>query len=473
MAPGVKDNKVWTALFALALLFGAVRLAAALGDLYIDEVWSLYFARSPWSEIFLIRHDNNHLLNTLYMRALGDSVFFLNGAPVFLSYRLLSIISGTLSLVVLGYIGLQRGRLEAFTLVTLAGLSYPLVLYSSEARGYAPAVFFALLAFVLAGRWLKERSWPILILFWISTLLGMLSHFSFVYAFAGIAAWSFFQGLGQKDIKGALLINSVPLLVVALLYLFFIRGLNIGGGEETKIWQTALDAAASVSGIPGSGYISLALGALFTIVFVSAGIASLRKSGQDQWIFLLTAILIAPVAVMLLTTPEFSHFRYFLVSFPFFYILIAAALSRAFRASSLGKAFYAGFMLFFAVSNLYMTGKLIQGGRGDYFKAVQFISENTPGQTAVVGSDHAFRNRMMLLYYSKFLPEGKGIAYAPSGQWPANGPDWIVRHNIDPAAAQKQSIKDEGVEYALAASYPYSGSSGWAWHLYKRAGKIY
>src|SRR3972149_11120471 len=126
MARMFRDKKTWAALIALAILFGALRVAAALGDLYIDEVWSLYFAKSSWTEIFRIRHDNNHLLNTLYLRALGESVFNMGGEPVFLSYRLLSIVSGTLSLLLLGFIGMKRGALEAFTLVILAGLSYPL-----------------------------------------------------------------------------------------------------------------------------------------------------------------------------------------------------------------------------------------------------------------------------------------------------------------------------------------------------------
>jgi len=471
MARMFRDKKTWAALIALAILFGALRVAAALGDLYIDEVWSLYFAKSSWTEIFRIRHDNNHLLNTLYLRALGDIVFFIDGAPVFIGYRLLSIISGTLSLIVLGYLGLRRGALEAFTLVVLAGLSYPLVLYSSEARGYGPAILFALLAFALAGRWLENRSWPILILFWISTFLGMLSHFSFVYAFAGIAAWSFFHGMGERDFKGFAVLNSIPFVVVAVFYFSFIRGLNIGGGEETKIWQTALDAAASVSGVPGSGPVSWVLGALVVAGLASAGTVMLKRSGQDNWTFFPFALLIAPALVLAITRPDYFYIRYFLLLFPFFYVLAAAALSAACRASSAGKAFYAAFMLFFIVSNLYSTGCLIKGGRGEYFKAVKFISDNTPGPTAVVGSDHAFRNRMMLLYYSKFLPPGKGIAYAPSGEWPAGGPDWIVRHSVDPAFRPAQSMKADGMEYVLAASYPYSGASGWSWHLYKRAGQ--
>ncbi len=461
----------WAAVVGLAIVFGGLRLAAACGDLYIDEVWSLYFAKSSWAEIFSIRHDNNHLLNTLYMRALGDPVFFVNGAPLFISYRLLSIISGTLSLIVLGYLGLKRGALVAVTLVVLAGISFPLVLYSSEARGYGPAILFALNAFALAGKWLEKRSLPVLILFWVSVLLGMLSHFSFVYAFAGIAAWSFFQCMGQKDFKGTVLLNSVPFIIVAVFYFTFIRGLSIGGGEETRIWQTALEAAASVSGIPGSGPVSWVLGALFVIGFSLAGIAVMKTADDKRWTFYPFALFIAPALVLLITRPDFFYIRYFLLLFPFFYILAAFALSWAWGASPVGKGFYIAFMLFFVVSNLFMIQKFTREGRGEYYKAVKFISDNTAGPTAVVSSDHIFRNRMMLLYYSRFLPSGKGIAYAPSGQWPAGGPDWIVRHSVDPLAEPRQSMRVEGIEYELTASYPYSGYSGWSWHLYKRTGQ--
>src|SRR5512143_455296 len=46
---------------------------SARGDLWLDEIWSIFFAeaaRSPCEILTLFRHDNNHVLNTLYLYAI-------------------------------------------------------------------------------------------------------------------------------------------------------------------------------------------------------------------------------------------------------------------------------------------------------------------------------------------------------------------------------------------------------------------
>ena len=57
----------------LVVAAGLVRLAAASNEFWLDEVWSLFIAldaKSAW-RLFTVRHDNNHILNTLYLRAIG------------------------------------------------------------------------------------------------------------------------------------------------------------------------------------------------------------------------------------------------------------------------------------------------------------------------------------------------------------------------------------------------------------------
>ena len=54
----------------LLVLSAGLRLLAARGDLWLDELWSLSFARqmtSPLDVWTAIHHDNNHPLNTLYL----------------------------------------------------------------------------------------------------------------------------------------------------------------------------------------------------------------------------------------------------------------------------------------------------------------------------------------------------------------------------------------------------------------------
>ena len=68
---------------------------------------------------------------------------------------------------------------QALSALLLTGFSYVLVLYSSEARGYASAVFFAFLSFYLLDRYWETKRWPLALMFSLSTVLGVLSHLVF------------------------------------------------------------------------------------------------------------------------------------------------------------------------------------------------------------------------------------------------------------------------------------------------------
>ena len=89
------------AMCGLLIVSAGLRLLAARGDLWLDELWSLSFARqmtSPLDVWTAIHHDNNHPLNTLYLFV----VVHLAGAHASpMLFRLLSLVSGAAMLVVL------------------------------------------------------------------------------------------------------------------------------------------------------------------------------------------------------------------------------------------------------------------------------------------------------------------------------------------------------------------------------------
>lgn len=94
----------------LLWLAGVVLLfLCATGDLWFDEIWSLSVALSlpGWSDIFQFRHDNNHILNTLFLRLAGVQSHLM-------IYRSLTLACGTASLAIMA--GVARslwGRREA------------------------------------------------------------------------------------------------------------------------------------------------------------------------------------------------------------------------------------------------------------------------------------------------------------------------------------------------------------------------
>jgi hypothetical protein len=105
--PTSLDRKTRIA-FLLAVFAGAavLRLAAAANDLWFDEIWSLWLiareAQAPW-DLFRggMRHDNNHLLNSLYLYWLPPHL-----PP--LAYRLASVTAGTAAVGMAWLLGRQR-----------------------------------------------------------------------------------------------------------------------------------------------------------------------------------------------------------------------------------------------------------------------------------------------------------------------------------------------------------------------------
>ena len=56
-----------------------------------------------------------------------------------ITYRIPAVLAGVGTVVMAGWISSRRGRLEALSAMLLVAASYPLIHYSSEARGYAYA----------------------------------------------------------------------------------------------------------------------------------------------------------------------------------------------------------------------------------------------------------------------------------------------------------------------------------------------
>jgi len=89
-----KPSRDVLALGALVTLGAALRVALARGDLWLDELWSLSFARQitwPWEVLTALHHDNNHPLNTLAL-FLTVKLAGAHAAPVV--YRLLPLAAG-------------------------------------------------------------------------------------------------------------------------------------------------------------------------------------------------------------------------------------------------------------------------------------------------------------------------------------------------------------------------------------------
>jgi uncharacterized membrane protein len=177
---------IWLTVAALALLGLALRLLAARGGLWLDEAWSATFAQeagTPIGVIWRVNHDNNHILNTLWLQLVGAD------ASAMLQ-RGLSIATGTLAIPLAAAFAARRSATGALIAALAFAIAPILVTYGSEARGYAPMIGAALAMLLLIDRWLDGDAPAPWIGLALLSLLGTLAQALMVAPLLAMTAWA-------------------------------------------------------------------------------------------------------------------------------------------------------------------------------------------------------------------------------------------------------------------------------------------
>ena len=455
------------ALVALLVIVGALlRLSVCFNDLWFDELWSLSFAgraASPLDVLLRIHHDNNHKINTLFMAALGQD------APGFL-YRLPSLLAGCGAIVLAGRIACRWGKREGIIAIALAALSYLLIHYASEARGYSLALFFAFAAFLYLERFLETRRPAAALGFGLGTIFGLLSHLTCIHFYLGALAWSAVR-IGRERAPAVTRLrafgacHALPAAFLVALYLVDVRWMTIGGGDPRPLPQVAVNAVALTVGMLPDRPVA-ALAAAAAAFLFGAGLVAFGKDGSDRWICFLVTVLLSP-ALLLACHQGVVYERYFLISAAFMLLPIARALAAATHHGRAERTAVAVVLLCVTAGNLSLVRGLQRDGRGGYREALRFVGERTPRATITISSDHDFRNLMLLNYYGRELP-AKRIVYFTAGAWPEGGPEWYIAHRQNPAGVPPGALQTGGLRYRLARVFPSSRLSGWHWYLYQR-----
>jgi hypothetical protein len=457
-------------LVGLAILCGAaLRILGARGGLWLDEIWSVALSRQAVSPIEILRmpFDNNHPLNTLFLRVVGET------RHDFL-YRLLSLACGLGTLFLMSRLSeriLSRGR--AVLAVWLVAVSYPLVVYDSEARGYAPAVFFAVLSLLLLDRWQKGARTGDLLLFNASLVLGFLSHLTFLFVFASLAVDSIGWCVGQRrSLRASARLLSqlflLPALLILLLGHSLLSGLQYAGGPRTSALPALRDVLLSLAGIPPGAAYGFAPAIFVLLALGGMAAARLRAGGSHALFF--AAMLLAPPAVVALRHTSLLYVRYFLVCFPFALLLLADFLGELFARGRAGRAAAVTLAAGILLGNGEKLVRFLEFGRGGAREAVRDLAARSRGSLISISSDHDFRNGLVLEYEARDLPPGRSLTYVRLNDMPPEGAEWFVRHSYErePHAPRKLLIR--GAPYTLERIYPFSGElSGFHWFLYRRA----
>lgn len=445
-----------------------VRLVAASNEIWLDEVWSLRIAAelgSVW-RAFTIRHDNNHVLNTIYLHWLGLR-------DAWIVYRLPAVLAGTgaVAAVLLAQRGARRA--DALATATLMALSYPLVLYSAEARGYAPALLAALVAFYAVERYWETRRLAALVVFWTASGLGMLFHATYVPAYVALLGWSAIRAVQIHGVSGRALqalatCHLLPLACAVAFYLLFVRGMVIGGGPGYRTLDVVRESTAYALGVP-QGWSAAALA--IVVALTASGLGLLMAERSPRWSFFLLVLVVVPALMLLTTRPQVLYFRYFLAQILFFYVLAGTVLGWLAARGATARVAAWTLVALYVAAQLPPLRALLTTGRGGCVETVRYLGSHTSGPIVHVGSDDDFRNALMLWYLERFLPDGKRIRYVPRAAAAHPPPDWVLLHDLGPATARPDTIQSPtGTPYERAAGFQCGGVARWYWWVYRRAG---
>ncbi len=467
----MSDRAFFLAGAAILLASAALRILPAFGDFWLDEIWTYYLVQSvngAWEIFDGIHHSNNHHLNSLLFYWIGDR-------ENFVLYRIPSLVAGIASVALAWALGRRYGRQEAVFAGILTGFCFALIYFSSEARGYALAVFFA-----LATTWLLDRahdrpSAVVTASVSACSILGFLANLTFLFYIAGAFTLSVARLARRREpppraARKLAALYGPTLLAVAALVWVDLRVLRVGGGDPLDWALLASRSVGYTLGLPVAAELAWPALACAAAIGAAAGRISWR-AGDEDWLLVLVTVAVAPAIVLGVMRPAVVEVRYFLIGIALYLVLASRLAAALFRAGGWRRVLCGVGLLLFGIGNAAHTVPFLRYGRGGYAEAVRFMAASSPQPAFSVGSNHDFRNEMILRFYARGLPEGRSLIYMLPGAAPRKGPDWLIFHASQRPDSVPPSATDvRGNRYRLAREFESGGISGFWWGVYRNDG---
>ena len=458
---------IWLAIAALTL-FGLVqRLLAARGALWLDEAWSATFAQeavTPAGVIWRINHDNNHILNTLWLQLVGPD------APPMLQ-RALSIATGTATIPLAATFGFRRSSASGLLAALAFAISPMLVTYGSEARGYAPMVAAFVAMLVLVDHWLDHddaRPAPAIGLA-ILALLGTLAQVMMIAPLFAIVGWAGATLWRRHGFERAFRLTAaalVPALIGAASVLLTMvcaaraapHGFTIGSYYPFHLadWAGGIsNAVAWTLGFGAAGHWAAAAG------LAAAGLLLVTQRNDARAPFYVVMIIAFPLA--------FALFRIGNVATPRFYLAAMAALLLL-AADAFGAVIerrrplwaIAALVALFVIGTVRLDAALIANRRGDPAVAIAAMRAAAPNGAALMLPDR----RLVPVFDQAARDARYRLRIAGTSCSPA---PFLILDNDHPVADPSGLHLCCGL-YHLIASRRVVGLSGTNWWLYRREG---
>lgn len=377
----VTDRTLWLAIGAAALLGFAIRLASAQGALWLDEAWSVIMVRdagTPLGVMLWINHDNNHHLNSIWLSLVGIEA----SPPV---ARLLSIVTGSIAVIVAAAIGARHGRVVAIVTALAFAICPVLVTMGSEARGYAPMTLALLTAIWIVDRWLQDDGgtrWRTGLA--VTFALGLLSQLTMAFGICAIGGWAFvtqWRRIGFAPALKVTLEQFTPAIIAVAITaaIVFMPGWLTGTGfqfGDYKPFDTLQYLHAIVEIL---GYmIGFPTVSLWLLPAAVAAVILARGAGVTRLPLYWFAVIGFPLALAILQSGNPGHPRYYLVVVVALLLLGAEAVSRGLTKDGSARWIAATALALFTIGSTMQNVDLITNQRGDVGAAIRAMAARSP-----------------------------------------------------------------------------------------------
>ena len=447
-------SKPGTLLVLLLIMVLVGRIGLASGPLWLDEIWSvLQVARfdSLSSTLLEFRHDNNHLLQSLWIFAIG-----VDADP--LAMRIPSLF-GSLIFLACAYV-LSSRMGSVFCGVVLA-IHPVFVLLGVEARGYSLMLALTLLAYLLQDL-RRELTYSHWILFLGVAIVATLSHASAAPVLAGFLCTALYRnGRLQKRAIVSALLYTVFLL---LLYFSWFRWIEIGGGPQQSFTQFLFELSSiflvgpEPRSVSGPVLLWAIASSLLAFALVLRAFRVLwQRDLRDFFVILLSAVVLPALTLLFVGTGVLTP-RYFSGSL----MLLLVAVCRSIKLEP-DRKFFMLFVLAFSVQAMLHYPRFLHAAPST---AISFYSKLCElDSSAVIQSNNPFR----LALHLRFINQTQGCSMqtiaADRGRLPpwlrehalGQDPDWFVyeRFERDVYFEQHLHIKGRPAVLRYVADYGY------------------
>ena len=413
----------------VSTILGAVlRIAGARGDLWLDEITSvrsLSGLQHPWQVFYLGVSDNTHFLNSLYL-------YFCRPSIDPLRLRGLSILCSTLAIPVAGMVLWRPGRNKAAAAVAMVSFSvtFPMVYYGSEARGYAGLELFSLLLIYIAGGRFSEPSRGVLL--GLCTLTGALFHSLTLVFLAGqimtkfLLQWHQGKSLFSSALQSANFFK-IPIIVSVtfLLYIFIIHSYfnyKIELYEETTLKMFAYNYIPLTYHLftTSTNKINIFMMTIQFFLCYYIVFYCLNKKLDYSCLCIVNIVLI-PIIFLILRVPCLYSPRYFFLTWICILILYSAWVSYISKKSKYIEILAILTGMFAFERNISADLTLEHIGRGHYAQLVDSMQE--PGVATYSVSQRRLQPPV-IEYFANI--QNIRVKKIDNTKWCTSEPEWFV-----------------------------------------------